>query len=233
MRILRWRLKLAEYDYEVEYKAGKMNVNADALSRNPINFEEVDCKPVRKGRQKRKISKDAKTILKTQREFDEEEDNYKLYLSDSSEEDDNYELRLSDTEENDDYKSHLSDSEEENYELHFSDTEENENAIKNNTDSIPFTQEELDEPNQQIIERALIHSPPTHDKILTRSLTARRRITDQDDLIKEQIDDNIILLDDRNDPSDKENSDEDEEQEDIDNNQEINIKNYSKPTINN
>jgi len=31
-----WRLKLAEYEYEVVYKAGKMNLNADALSRNPL-----------------------------------------------------------------------------------------------------------------------------------------------------------------------------------------------------
>lgn len=35
-RLVRWRLKLAEYDYEVIYKAGKTNVNADALSRNPV-----------------------------------------------------------------------------------------------------------------------------------------------------------------------------------------------------
>ena len=35
-RVLRWRLKLAEYDIDVIYKAIKMNVNADALSRNPI-----------------------------------------------------------------------------------------------------------------------------------------------------------------------------------------------------
>lgn len=34
-RLVRWRLKLAEYDYEVLYKAGKINANADALSRNP------------------------------------------------------------------------------------------------------------------------------------------------------------------------------------------------------
>ncbi|XP_043475954.1 uncharacterized protein LOC122507359 [Leptopilina heterotoma] len=39
-RVSRWRLKLAEYNYEVVYKAGKMNVNADALSRNPIPNEE-------------------------------------------------------------------------------------------------------------------------------------------------------------------------------------------------
>lgn len=34
-RLARWRLKLAEYEYKIRYKAGKMNLNADALSRNP------------------------------------------------------------------------------------------------------------------------------------------------------------------------------------------------------
>jgi hypothetical protein len=32
-RLLRWRLKLEEYDYEVVYKKGSSNTNADALSR--------------------------------------------------------------------------------------------------------------------------------------------------------------------------------------------------------
>lgn len=35
-RLVRWRLQLEEYDYEIEYKPGTMNSNADALSRNPI-----------------------------------------------------------------------------------------------------------------------------------------------------------------------------------------------------
>jgi len=35
-RLLRWRLLLEEYDYMIAYKAGKKNVNADALSRNPV-----------------------------------------------------------------------------------------------------------------------------------------------------------------------------------------------------
>jgi len=34
-RLVRWRLKLAEYEYKIIYKAGKINLNADALSRNP------------------------------------------------------------------------------------------------------------------------------------------------------------------------------------------------------
>ena len=36
-RVSRWRLKLAEYAFNVVYKARKMNVNADALSRNTID----------------------------------------------------------------------------------------------------------------------------------------------------------------------------------------------------
>lgn len=36
-RLVRWRLKLEEYDYEIVYKAGKINTNADALSRPPVN----------------------------------------------------------------------------------------------------------------------------------------------------------------------------------------------------
>ncbi|XP_049866081.1 uncharacterized protein LOC126366827 [Pectinophora gossypiella] len=36
-RLIRWRLKLEEYDYEIIYKQGKLNCNADALSRCPVN----------------------------------------------------------------------------------------------------------------------------------------------------------------------------------------------------
>lgn len=35
-RLMRWRLKLMEYDYQIRYKPGKTNTNADALSR-PIH----------------------------------------------------------------------------------------------------------------------------------------------------------------------------------------------------
>ncbi|KAB0793022.1 hypothetical protein PPYR_12642 [Photinus pyralis] len=34
-RLIRWRLLLEEYDYEINYKPGELNKNADALSRNP------------------------------------------------------------------------------------------------------------------------------------------------------------------------------------------------------
>lgn len=36
-RLVRWRLKLLEYDYEIKYTSGKTITNADALSR-PVLF---------------------------------------------------------------------------------------------------------------------------------------------------------------------------------------------------
>ncbi|XP_011686433.1 PREDICTED: protein starmaker-like [Wasmannia auropunctata] len=41
--LMRWRLKLAEYEYEIKYKPGKKNKNADALSRNPIEEIKTLC----------------------------------------------------------------------------------------------------------------------------------------------------------------------------------------------
>lgn len=37
-KLVRWRLKLEEFDYTIEHKAGKMNGNADALSRLPVEI---------------------------------------------------------------------------------------------------------------------------------------------------------------------------------------------------
>ena len=36
-RLGRWKIKLSEYDYDIIYKLGKINSNADALSRNPTD----------------------------------------------------------------------------------------------------------------------------------------------------------------------------------------------------
>jgi hypothetical protein len=34
---MRWKLLLEEFDYEIQYRAGKRNCNADSLSRYPIH----------------------------------------------------------------------------------------------------------------------------------------------------------------------------------------------------
>lgn len=39
-RLMRWRIMLEEYDYEIRYKRGTQNSNADALSRNPVLLAE-------------------------------------------------------------------------------------------------------------------------------------------------------------------------------------------------
>ena len=36
-KLMRWRIRLNEYDYNIVYKPGKANSNADALSRNPVD----------------------------------------------------------------------------------------------------------------------------------------------------------------------------------------------------
>jgi len=38
LRLMKWRLKLEKFEYEIVYKSGKTNTNDDALSRISINF---------------------------------------------------------------------------------------------------------------------------------------------------------------------------------------------------
>ena len=38
-RVQKWRFKLSEFDYDIIYKPGKLNLNADALSRNPVESD--------------------------------------------------------------------------------------------------------------------------------------------------------------------------------------------------
>ena len=86
MRILRWRLKLAEYDYDVVYKAGKANVNADALSRNPVDYNETICNIIRHNKILNPDNpRDAEIIAEMLEETDEEDEDFDLYLSDEDE----------------------------------------------------------------------------------------------------------------------------------------------------
>ena len=40
-RLIRWRLRLAEYDFDVKYKKGKINTEPDALSRLNTTAETI------------------------------------------------------------------------------------------------------------------------------------------------------------------------------------------------
>lgn len=40
-RLIRWRLRLEEFTYEIRYKPGRVNSNVDALSRNPVQINNV------------------------------------------------------------------------------------------------------------------------------------------------------------------------------------------------
>ena len=40
-RVGKWRFKLSEYDYEIIYKPGRQNANADALLRNLVEYKRI------------------------------------------------------------------------------------------------------------------------------------------------------------------------------------------------
>ena len=44
-RVARWKILLREYDYEIIHKPGKINMNADALSRNPLPTQPISLSP--------------------------------------------------------------------------------------------------------------------------------------------------------------------------------------------
>lgn len=52
-KLLRWRLKMEEYDYNIVYKKGALNTNADALSRIELNNNESEPQPRTSGTQNR------------------------------------------------------------------------------------------------------------------------------------------------------------------------------------
>ena len=45
-RLIRWRLKLQDYEYAFKCKPGKLNINADALSRNSVENNAAALKQI-------------------------------------------------------------------------------------------------------------------------------------------------------------------------------------------
>lgn len=46
-RVMRWRERLKEFVLKILYKAGRINTNADALSRNPVDIRTADVFPIK------------------------------------------------------------------------------------------------------------------------------------------------------------------------------------------
>jgi hypothetical protein len=53
-RLMRWKLLLEEYEYEIQYRAEQRNCNADSLSRYPVQCLNVNVEDITEDR-KRKI----------------------------------------------------------------------------------------------------------------------------------------------------------------------------------
>jgi hypothetical protein len=55
-RLMRWKLLLEEYDYEIQYRAGERNCNADSLSRYPLQCLNVNIEEMTEERKRKIIS---------------------------------------------------------------------------------------------------------------------------------------------------------------------------------
>ncbi|PNF41072.1 hypothetical protein B7P43_G06245 [Cryptotermes secundus] len=55
-RLMRWKLLLEEYDYEIQYRAGERNSNADSLSRYPVECLNVNMEELTEERKQRIIA---------------------------------------------------------------------------------------------------------------------------------------------------------------------------------
>ncbi|PNF18384.1 hypothetical protein B7P43_G12483 [Cryptotermes secundus] len=55
-RLMRWKLLLEEYDYEIQYRAGHRNCNADSLSRYPIQCFNVNVEEITNERKQKIIA---------------------------------------------------------------------------------------------------------------------------------------------------------------------------------
>lgn len=102
-KLIRWRLKLEEYDFDIVYKKGSLNTNADALSRVEINMKETIensdgifdyMKNFNKKLEDLKLNKETEDII----EIDDSDNSSVIVQIDDSEDSQNLDI---DNEEND------------------------------------------------------------------------------------------------------------------------------------
>jgi hypothetical protein len=80
-RLMRWKLLLEEYDYEIQYRAGQRNCNADSLSRYPIQCLNVNIDEVTEERKQRIIAEMHNCPIGGHQGIQRTAERIKLYIS--------------------------------------------------------------------------------------------------------------------------------------------------------
>jgi transcription elongation factor Elf1 len=80
-RLMRWKLLLEEYDYEIQYRAGQRNCNADSLSRYPIQCFNVNIEEITNERKQKIITEMHNCPVGGHQGIQRTTERIKLYLS--------------------------------------------------------------------------------------------------------------------------------------------------------
>jgi transcription elongation factor Elf1 len=78
---MRWKLLLEEYDYEIQYRAGQRNCNADSLSRYPIQCVNVNVEDITNERKQKIITEMHNCPVGDHQGIQRTTESIKLYLS--------------------------------------------------------------------------------------------------------------------------------------------------------
>jgi transcription elongation factor Elf1 len=80
-KLMRWKLLLVEYDYEIRYRAGVRNCNANSLSRYPVQCLNVNAKEIAEERKQKIIAEMHNCPIGGHQGIQRTIERIKLYLS--------------------------------------------------------------------------------------------------------------------------------------------------------
>jgi hypothetical protein len=80
-RFMRWKLLLEDYEYEIQYRAGQQNCNADSLSRCPVQCLNVNVEVITEDRKCKIISEMHNCLIGGHQGVQRTIERIKLYIS--------------------------------------------------------------------------------------------------------------------------------------------------------
>jgi hypothetical protein len=80
-RLVGWKLLLEEYEYELQYRAGQKNCNADILSRYPIEYLNINIEEITEERKQKIIAEMQNCPIGGHQGIQKTIERIKLYLS--------------------------------------------------------------------------------------------------------------------------------------------------------